>query len=911
MSQKKLFLLDGSYLAYRSYYAFIRNPLITSKGENTSAVFGFTNSLKKLLKDENPDYIAVVFDTPEPTFRHKLYEKYKATREKTPEEMIEQLPRIRQMIQAFNIPILEKPGFEADDVMATLAQRGQKNGLKVFLLTGDKDLFQLVTTDIHIYKPGRSGDDLEIVTPEWVKEKWGVEPQQVRDVLALAGDSSDNIPGVPKIGDKTAKKLVNQFGSFENILAQKDQIEPVRFKETLENNLEQAKLSYELVTLDLDVPIDTSFDQLKRHEPNINDLINLFKELEFRYLVEEFKPEAEKIEQNYKTILEIDQFETFIEELEQQEFFVFDLETTNKDPLLAELVGFSFSWKSGEAFYLPVMETELSKNTTPATLFDSIPESKAVGFPLKQVLQPIKNILENGKKKKCGQNIKYDMLVLQRYGIHVKGVQFDTMIASYLINPSDPQHNIDHLCSEYLNYEKMPTTDLIGKGKKQITMREVPVDKVGFYACEDADFTFRLKELFEPKLKSAELFSLFQEVEIPLIHVLRQIEWNGVSLDEKFLKKLSVQMEEDLIELEQKIYHETGQQFNINSPQQLGVVLFEKLQLPTSRKTKTGYSTDVTVLEKLAKIHPVPKFILEYRQFMKLKSTYVDAMLSLINPFSGRLHTSYNQAVAATGRLSSSDPNLQNIPIRTKLGKQIRKAFVPGKPDHLILDADYSQIELRIMAHLSGDDTLRETFAKDLDVHAATASQIFDIPLEEVNQDHRRKAKEINFGIMYGMGKYGLSNRLEISFDEAEEFIDNYFQKYPSIHEFIENTIATVKKDGFVTTMMNRRRYLPEIHANNRRVQNFAERTAINTPIQGTAADLIKVAMIKIHNELEKRKLKSMMIMQVHDELVFEVPEAELDEMKELVKTNMESALELAVPVKVDVGVGQNWLEAH
>ncbi len=911
MSEKKLFLLDGSYLAYRSYFAFIRNPLISSRGENTSAVFGFTNSLKKVIQDENPDYLGIVFDTPEPTFRHKLYDKYKATREKTPEDMIEQLPRIRQVITAYDIPILEIPGFEADDIMATLAKRGEKKGLKVYLFTGDKDLFQLVSSNIFIYKPGRSGQELEIVDSDWVREKWSVEPEQVRDVLALAGDSSDNIPGVPKVGDKTAKKLINQFGSFENLLAKKDQIEPQRIRESLIEFIDQAKLSYQLVTLDDKVPSEIEIEQLKRRKPDYNVLVKLFKELEFRSFAEEYKPESEQIFQNYITVSDFDKFQKFIKNLQKQNFFVFDLETTDRDPLRAELVGFSFSWQPGDAYYIPVKETIIGKKQLTGDLFDSANKSQGEGLPLKDVLPAIKTILEDESKKKCGQNIKYDILVLKRYGVRVKGVTFDTMVASYLINPSNSQHNLDSLALENLNYEKVPTSDLIGKGKNQITMREVPVDKVSFYACEDADITLRLKDIFEPKLSGAGLSDLFRDVEIPLISVLKQMEWNGVSLDEKLLAQLSVELGENLIQLEKMIYKETGQKFNINSPQQLATILFDKLQLPVSRRIKTGYSTDVNVLEKLAKINQVPQLILTFRQMTKLKSTYVDALLQLINPFTGRLHTSYNQTVAATGRLSSSDPNLQNIPIRTDLGKQIRKAFIPGKPDYYILDADYSQIELRIMAHLSGDKTLQETFAKDLDVHTATAAQIFDIPLNKVNQDHRRKAKEINFGIMYGMGRFGLSSRLDISFNEAEDFINNYFSKYPGVEHYIKDTIARVKKDGFVTTMMNRRRYLPEINAKNQRIRDFAERNAINTPIQGTAADLIKVAMIKIHRELKKRQMKSIMTMQVHDELVFEVPESELEEMKKIVAENMESALELDVPVKVDVGTGKNWLEAH
>jgi DNA polymerase-1 len=539
------------------------------------------------------------------------------------------------------------------------------------------------------------------------------------------------------------------------------------------------------------------------------------------------------------------------------------------------------------------------------------PAKKSIGPPLAQVLPILKKILEDPAREKCGQNIKYDMLVLSRYGVEVQGVSFDTMVASYLLDPGNRQHNIDSLALEYLDYKKVPTSELIGKGKKQITMREVPLEDITFYACEDADITRRLQHIFEPKLKASELYELFQKVEISLIPVLKQMEWNGVALNVDLLRDLSMRMENDLIELEKKIYHEAGQDFNINSPSQLGTVLFEKMNLPKARKTKTGYSTDVAVLEELAKIHAMPKMVLDYRQLAKLKSTYADALPRIINPYTGRVHTSYNQTVAATGRLSSTDPNLQNIPIRTELGREIRRAFIPGKPDHLILDVDYSQIELRVMAHLSGDQRLLETFAENLDIHAATAAKIFDIPLDEVTQDHRRKAKEINFGIMYGMGRYGLSNRLDISFEEADEFIESYFQQFPDVKAFIDHTIEEARTNGYVTTMMNRRRYLPEIQSGNRRMREFAERTAVNTPIQGTAADMIKVAMLRIHDELQKGKYRSMMIMQVHDELVFEAPKSELDKVSKIVIDCMESALELKVPVRADVGTGQNWLEAH
>lgn len=913
MPQKKLFLLDGYYLAYRSYYAFSGRPLTTSKGENTSAVFAFTNTLMMILDQEKPDAIAVAFDTPEPTFRHLAYKEYKATREKMPEDMYAQIPLIRKVIEGFNIPILEEHGFEADDVMATVAQQAAKAGYHSFLVTNDKDLLQMVSSAISVWKPGRGSDQPEIVNPSWVKDKWQVDPSQIRDILSLMGDSSDNIPGVPGIGKKTAAKLIQEFGSVDNLFSNLEQVSSQRYQKIIRENIESAKLAYQLVTLDDQVPIEYQLDDLLVREPDSLKLVSLFRELEFRVMVERFEKTGTTLKQEYKAIEDQEAFQKFFDHLSEQSTFVFDLETTSADPMMAELVGFSFSWQEEEAFYIPVSNTELAVNK-----FDQTPQfdfsdrvSESIGLPLNNVLPSLKPILENPQIKKCGHNIKYDMLVLSRYDVLVNGVDFDTMVASYLLDPSGRQHNIDSLAMEHLNYKKQPTDALIGKGKKQITMREVPLDKLTFYACEDADMTLRLRNIFEPKIKTSEMVDLFQEVEIPLITVLKQVEWNGVSLDQTLLRKLSIKLKSDLLQLEEKIYYEAGQEFNINSPSQLGTILFEKMQLPTSRKNKTGYSTDVSVLETLAKTHGMPKMILEYRQLAKLKSTYVDALPKLINPYTGRLHTSYNQTVAVTGRLSSTDPNLQNIPIRTELGREIRKAFIPAKPGYTILDADYSQIELRIMAHLSGDENLMDAFKNNLDIHSSTASKVLGIPLDEITQDHRRKAKEINFGIMYGMGKFGLSNRLGISFEEAGDFIENYFTQFPNVKLFMDQIIEEAKKNGFVSTLMKRRRYLPEINAKNHQVRSFAERTAINTPIQGTAADLIKIAMIRIHDEFKKRKLQGMMIMQVHDELVFEVPDSEVDEIKVLVIDCMESALELKVPIKADVGTGANWLEAH
>ena len=914
-SSPKLFLIDGSHLAYRAYYAFIRRRLINSKGENTSATFGFTQSLLKILSEEKPDYIAVVFDTPEPTFRHKEYPEYKATREKMPDEMSDQLPRIRQVIEKVGIPIIEVPGYEADDVMATLAKRAKEKGIKSYLVTGDKDFFQLVDDSIKIYRPQHMGDSVDIVNKDWLKRNWGLRPDQIVDYLAITGDKIDNIPGIKGLGEQSAKKLIQQYGNLENIFKAINELPKKQWKTAIETHGQDGILSKRLVTIDSSVPVDVQIEELKQKDGNPDEIINLFKDLEFKKLIDRYFSNKKKLEQNYQIIDSPDKLEELVSQLKAAGNFVFDLETTNIDPLRSHVVGFSFAWEEGEAYYVPVAAGEKENASTLGPLFQwadvmASPKNQKE-LPLKLVIDRFKPILEDKTLKKCGQNIKYDMLALVRYNISVRGVDFDTMVASYLINPSSHQHNLDSLSFEYFNYTKIPTSHLIGKGKNQLTMREVDVKKVAFYACEDADMTLRLRNILKPRLKQAELYDLFKQVEIPLISVLMTMEKNGVALDTALLSRLSKNVGDQLRQLEEEIYDLAGEKFNINSPKQLRVILFEKLSLPTSRRTKTGYSTDVSVLEELAKIHPLPQKLLDYRGLAKLKSTYIDALPKLINPETGRVHTSYNQTVAATGRLSSSDPNLQNIPIRTELGREIRKAFIPGRKDHVILDADYSQIELRIMAHLSGDENLLRTFENDQDVHTATAALVFGVEPQEVTPDLRRRAKEINFGIMYGMGPFGLASRLGISTEEAQQFIINYFAKYPGVQNFIRETIEEARRKGYVTTLLNRRRYLPEIRSDNRRMREFAERTAVNTPIQGTAADLIKVAMIHIHNRLIKEELKSMMIMQVHDELVFEVPESEIERMKQLVREEMEGAIELTVPIKVDLGIGANWLEAH
>ncbi len=891
--RKSLFLIDGSALAYRSYFAFVRNPLINSKGENTSAVFAFTRSLLKILDEEKPDYMAVVFDTPEPTFRHEEFAAYKAQRPRMPDEMSEQLPRIKEVIHALNVPIVELPGYEADDVIATLARRAAERGLDVTIVTGDKDLVQLVNDRIRIYNPKTGGKEPEIITRDTASEKLGVQPEQIPDYLGLAGDQVDNIPGVKGIGPKGAVELLKQFGSLEGIYENLEQVKP-RYRKALEGQREQAFLSKQLATVRADAPVNIDLEELRVGEPDRDALTRLFKELEFKSLLERFTHNSNSDGADYRVIRTREELVWLVAELRKAGTFAVDLETTSLNPLEARIVGLSFSWREGFACYVPVR----------APIFDRLELSET------DVLEALRPILENESLRKVGQNIKYDLLVLRGAGIELKGVFFDTMVAAYLLNPSERQHNLDLLSLEYLNYKKIPTSQLIGKrGSKQLSMADVPVDQIAIYACEDADITWRLYQLLEPKLDEAGLAQLFYDVEMPLVLVLADMEHWGVKLDVAYLREMSRQLEGQLRELESKIYELAGERFNISSPKQLSVVLFEKLKLPARRRTKTGYSTDARVLEELARKHPLPKLLLEYRELAKLKSTYVDALPQMVNPRTGRVHTSFNQTVTATGRLSSSEPNLQNIPIRTEIGRQIRRAFVPEK-GHLLLDADYSQIELRIMAHLSGDVRLRESFERGEDVHTRTAALVFGIEPEEVTPDHRRRAKEVNFGIMYGMGAYGLARRLEITPDEAQQFITGYFASYPQVHEFIMRTIQRAREQRYVTTLLNRRRRLPDILSENQRVREFAERTAINTPIQGTAADLIKVAMIRIWRELKKRGLRTKMILQVHDELVFEVPTEELEEVRELVRREMEGAIKLDVPVKVEIGVGRNWLEA-
>lgn len=905
-STPKFFIVDGTALAYRSYYAFKNNPLINSKGENTSAPFAFTRLLIKIIDEEKPDYLAIAFDLSGPTFRHESYDAYKANRKPMPDDLAEQLPRIRQIVETYGIPIVEQQGYEADDVIGTLVKKAEQNGINTYMVTGDKDLMQLVSPHVWMYNLKKVGEEPEIIDSERVLNKMGVPPERIIDYLSLMGDSVDNIPGAKGVGEKSARELLQEYGSLEKIIENCENIPNKRVREGIKSSIDLIWLSKQLATLETNVPLKIDLEGLRYHEANPEALLKLFTELEFKSLIDNLNTRAMKFSTQYHVYDSLDKVDELCQNLLDNGQFTLDLETTNIDPLQAEIVGLSFSFRISEAFYIPVKST---RHQTQEIEFTE--ENEYNSLEVQDVLKRFKPLLANADIKKSGQNIKYDLLVLSNYGIVVDGVDFDTMVASYVLDPEKRQHNLDSLALEYFNYKKIPTTDLIGKGKNQISMSQVPIEKVAEYAAEDADMTWRLKELFEKKLKETGLEKLFHEVEMPLVTVLMQIEQNGVAIDVPFLKQMEKQFDQEMSRLIKKIEEIAGSSINLNSPKQLGDLLFNKLKLPTARKTKTGYSTDVTVLEGLAKKYELPRVILDYRQLSKLQSTYVAALPKLINPRTKRIHTSYNQTVATTGRLSSSDPNLQNIPIRTEIGREIRRAFIPGDKNHILLDADYSQIELRIMAHLSGDATLRDSFIHGEDIHRRTAALILNLPPEAVDDEQRRQAKAINFGIIYGMGAFGLASRLDISQQEAQLFIDAYFSKYPGVKNFMEEVVKKAQKDGYVSTMLGRQRRLPDILSNNRRRREFAERTAINTPIQGTAADMIKLAMINIHNRIQREKLNLKMIMQVHDELVFEVLRDELEYAKTVVREEMEGALKLDVPVKADVGAGENWLEAH
>jgi DNA polymerase-1 len=934
---KKLFLLDGMALIYRAHFALSKNPRFTSTGINTSAVMGFANTLMEILKKEQPSHIAVVFDTEAPTERHTDFVAYKAHREAMPEDLSAALPYIFKLIEGFNIPVITKDGFEADDIIGTLAKEAEKAGFTVFCMTPDKDFAQLVSENIFIYKPARMGNDMEIMGVPEVLAKWEIENVlQVIDILGLWGDAVDNIPGIPGIGEKTAKSLIKQYGSMENIIANSHELKGKQ-RENVENFAEQGMISKKLATIILNVPVEFDEQSLLLEEPSRELLEPLFAELEFRTLGrrvfgegfnigdakgsggqqdlfgnpadQSAKPKPfEQLPNLFeqppvgKTIADTnpdyilvntpEERLQLINLLLQQESITFDTETTGTDANIAELVGLSFAYEPGRAWYIPV----------------SADQQEA-----QKVVDEFRPVLENENILKIGQNLKYDILVLKWYGVQVKGKLFDTMLAHYLIDP-DTRHNMDVLSENYLGYTPISITSLIGpKGKNQGTMRDVPVETVVNYAAEDADVTLQLANVFKPILKELNAEELVTNIENPLVYVLADIEKEGVRIDMDTLINYSKELEIDIRKFEASVYEKAGVVFNLASPKQLGEVLFDKLKLdPKAKKTKTGqYQTGEDVLSALAYKSDIVKDILDFRQLQKLKSTYVDALPLLVNPKTGRVHTSYNQAVAATGRLSSNNPNLQNIPIRTERGREVRKAFIPRDENHVLLSADYSQIELRIIADISKEENMLDAFNNGIDIHTATAAKVYGITIEEVDSTQRRNAKAVNFGIIYGQSAFGLSQNLGIPRKEAAEIIKQYFAQYPGIKRYMTETMDFARENGFVETIMGRRRYLRDINSANQTVRGFAERNAINAPIQGSAADMIKIAMINIHQDIKDQQLQSKMTMQVHDELVFDVLKTEVEAMKNIISHRMKTAIKTTVPIEVEIGEGNTWLEAH
>ena len=927
----KLYLLDAYALIYRAYYAFLKNPRINSKGENTSAILGFVNTLEEVIQKEQPTHLGVAFDPSGGTFRHEAYPEYKAQREETPEAIRFAVPIIKRLLQAYNIPILEEPGYEADDVIGTLAHQADQQGIETYMMTPDKDYGQLVTEHVKMYRPAVGKSAEEVLGPAEVSQKWGISsPIQVIDLLGLMGDASDNIPGCPGVGEKTAAKLIQDFGSVENLIQNTDKLKGA-LKEKVENNIEQIKTSKWLATIKTDVPIQLDMEMLKVEEPNQEALQKIFEELEFRTLMRKkiasptpppaTKPEKKgnaiqgdlfsgfgddseaaegaeattidngmlrysKETADYQLVDTPDKIDALVATLQAAKEICLDTETTSTDPIQARLVGLSFSIKEGQAWYVPV-------------------------FGNQETVERFRPVYENPNIIKVGQNLKYDLQVLLNHGIELQGRMFDTMIAHYLLHP-EMRHGMDYLAEAYLHYQTIHIDELIGTGKKQKSMADLSPEEVCAYACEDADITLRLKNLFAPELEKEGLTDLFWQIEMPLMPVLAYMERNGVCIDTKGLKETSVLYSQEMQRIEEEIYQLAGVHFNIASPKQVGEILFDQMKITNKpKKTKTGqYATTEEILISLKSKNPIVGKILEYRGLKKLLNTYIDALPLLINPETGHIHTSFNQAVATTGRLSSSNPNLQNIPVRDEQGKEVRKAFIPEEGQEFFC-ADYSQIELRIMAHLSGDENLIEAFNAGQDIHAATAAKIFHKSLEEISSDERRKAKTANFGIIYGISAFGLAERMDVSRTEAKELIDGYFVTYPGVKEYMDKSIAMAREKGYTETIFRRRCYLPDINSNNANVRGNAERNAINSPIQGSAADIIKIAMIRVYQRMKEEQLRSKMILQVHDELCFTVVPEEKERLEKIVVEEMQAACQMRVPLIADTGWGRNWLEAH
>jgi len=886
----RLWLVDGTSNIFRAYYA-LRGGFTTRDGLPTNAVYGFTTMLHKLIREEEPEYLGVCFDRGEPTFRHEEYPDYKANRPEPPDDLIPQFPLVQEVTAAYNIPVLDREGWEADDLIGTLARQAVEAGFDVVIVASDKDLFQLVNDHVTVMNPHKGNLMMDAGT---VKEIFGVRPDQVIDALALMGDASDNIPGVPGIGEKGAKQLLDQYDDLENLIAHADEVKRKSYRESLKANTDLARLSRRLATVRLDAPVDFEPETLRLTEPDVPRLRELFKRLEFNTLLKELRPDAESSAARYRAVTTEKGLRDFLETVREAGRVSVDLETTGVDPMRAEILGIALCVTAGEAIYVPVRHREgVTRQLSPET-----------------ALKLLKPVLEKKGVAKIGQNAKYEYVVFRRAGVRLAPIAFDTMVAAYLINPAR-SHKLDDLAGEYLDYKTIPYTDLAGKGVKQVTLDQVELDRVVEYAGEDADIALQLADLLAPRLEAAGLAPLFESLEMPLLPILAEMEHTGVRIDSKHLEKMSGRMEKDLARMEERIHQEAGVEFNINSPKQLGEVLFETLGIAPRRKTaKTkAYSTSQPVLEELAAEHPICVHVLEWRSLAKLKGTYVDALPALVHPETGRVHTSFNQAVAATGRLSSSDPNLQNIPVRTEVGREIRRAFIP-REDWVLMTADYSQVELRILAHLTGDPVLTRAFAEGDDIHARTAAAIFGVSKDLVSDDMRRRAKAINFGILYGMGPQRLAREQGIPFKDAQAFIEAYFRQFADVKAYIESTIAFAEKEGHVTTLLDRIRYFPELKGGDRMARQQALRAAVNTTIQGTAADLIKKAMLDIDARLARGRLAARMIIQVHDELVLEVPGPEIEKVASLVREAMEGVHPLNVPLTIDLGWGPNWLDA-